>query len=697
MKYFAILVSLCFFLATSAFAITTDAVKRLQSQLNYLGYNAGSVDGQYGKKTENALKEFSAQNGYKIDHFDEVALNVINNHFVDIGYDIYALLLEDDHLKNSELLKAKLPTDPRVIKDYDRFFQYRTERIPYEYSYYENWLWKEQGSDGQLLNKENCYKKLLGFEAPTTPTPRERDLTDCQNSFLTYAATDFINGRSLYAKLFLEMARSKPDNWIYKASNSRDNNPNFYHLPGIMATFYTFYAANKEFLGYSIDEQLEVETYFKRKAFSETFHRDGDGKTELCPFRNPMQLDKKIHATDNCGSVRLRFAAGELALAIVTQDTALWLKGLWDLDYALSMVNDEGFFVPLSAKGCRALGYSYDTSRLFSLNVEMLKLADFDLLGYRTRQGKTVSDAYEMLFKQYDDITISNHIAIKGIGAARCGRKPYKTHKEFLLQQFGTKTDGSLNDEWVPNMERFINWSIRFVSEERPEWLTSLNLSDIEVDPFIGNYFTVHPFEFYNANVLEEFDSVWHARTTDEEIKIQVLEAPTFENYELQKGIYYTNVQDINIRPYLNKTKVTYLTKRTLILSGDFGFGHNKAEFQEWVDVLVDRDAKEIINAKISWITEKSSKRPLSYFHAILPEAQRRCGKFEEIADDSVPFIVVSSSGAEVAKQNCYTSVFRENLKKPAFERYKQLSAASRNILEMLIQQHTSWPLIHKP
>ena len=147
MKYFAILVSLCFFLATSAFAITTDAVKRLQSQLNYLGYNAGSVDGQYGKKTENALKEFSAQNGYKIDHFDEVALNVINNHFVDIGYDIYALLLEDDHLKNSELLKAKLPTDPRVIKDYDRFFQYRTERIPYEYSYYENWLWKEQGSD----------------------------------------------------------------------------------------------------------------------------------------------------------------------------------------------------------------------------------------------------------------------------------------------------------------------------------------------------------------------------------------------------------------------------------------------------------------------------------------------------------------------------------------------------------------------
>ena len=225
-----------------------------------------------------------------------------------------------------------------------------------------------------------------------------------------------------------------------------------------------------------------------------------------------MSLNKRIHMVNNCGSVRLRFAAGELALAIVTQDDALWKKGLWDLDYALSMTNDEGFFVPLSAKGCRALGYTWSTSRLFSLNVEMLKLAGFDLLDYKMRHGKTISQAYEMLFKQYEDITISNHIAKKGIGADSCGKRPYKTHKEFLFQEFGKLDDGSLNDEWVPGFGRFVNWSIRFVSEKHPEWIKANTLREVETQPGIGNYFTVTAFEIYNANVLSEPKSIWLER-----------------------------------------------------------------------------------------------------------------------------------------------------------------------------------------
>ena len=111
--------------------------------------------------------------------------------------------------------------------------------------------------------------------------------------------------------------------------------------------------------------------------------------------------------------------------------------------------------------GCKALGYTYETSRLFSLNVEILKLAGYNLLDYKTRHGKTISQAYEMLFKQYEDITISNHIAKKSIGSSSCGNTPYKTHNEFLVQEFG-----SVDDEWVPGTDRFINWSIRYVSEK---------------------------------------------------------------------------------------------------------------------------------------------------------------------------------------------------------------------------------------
>ena len=65
----------------------------------------------------------------------------------------------------------------------------------------------------------------------------------------------------------------------------------------------------------------------RKKHLHERFNLDGDRRTSLCPITSPMSLNKRVHMPNNCGSVRLRFAAGELALAIVTQDEALWKKG----------------------------------------------------------------------------------------------------------------------------------------------------------------------------------------------------------------------------------------------------------------------------------------------------------------------------------------------------------------------------------
>ena len=56
MRAFVLFFSLLSALATHCAAVTFDEVKRLQSQLNYLGFDAGSVDGRYGKRTEKALQ-----------------------------------------------------------------------------------------------------------------------------------------------------------------------------------------------------------------------------------------------------------------------------------------------------------------------------------------------------------------------------------------------------------------------------------------------------------------------------------------------------------------------------------------------------------------------------------------------------------------------------------------------------------------
>ena len=497
--------------------VHADNVLLAQELLTKLGYTPGPIDGSYGAKTKYALENFYASQNKKFD--GELSSNEITSlkkSMQNSNFSFEALKMMDDHVAQSELLTVSLPKSNLVIKDYKRFRDYRLNHYKNNYSF-TNWLWKEKGSSGKILDKSYCYETLAKFLIPSTPVDSfkgrsETDFTHCQNSFLTFGVMDFNASFKMYQKLFLEMATSEKDHWVYRRSNVKNSNPTFYHLGGVIATFYMYYAVNYEAFNYTQKQRNIIENYFKKKAFAERFNLDGDGRTSLCPIKKPMSLNKRVHITNNCGSVRLRFAAGELALAIVTQDEALWKKALWDLDYALSMTNDEGFFVPLSAKGCKALGYTYDTSRLFSLNVEILKLAGYNLLDYKTRHGKTISEAYEMLFKQYEDITISNHIAKKAIGADSCGKKPFKTHNEFLIQEFGTLDDGTLNAEWVPGFGRFINWSIRFTSEKHPEWIKASSLRKVETDPFIGNYHTLTAFEIYNANVMSEPKSIWKSK-----------------------------------------------------------------------------------------------------------------------------------------------------------------------------------------
>ena len=426
----------------------------------------------------------------------------------------------DDHVKQSALLKVPLPQDNRIIKDYERYKNYRTNILANDYSFTNN-MWKQESHAGKILTKDLCMDIIADFKVPTTPKPEFDNFINCLTDLMNNAVVNFDDGIKTYRKLLLRIANSQDDKWTYKDSGSKDFNPRDYQLWGVLSPLTIFYAVNIDALNYTDKENAIIQQYLKKKAMIERFDRDGDGRIK-CNITDPMNFWRQKHSTNNCGSVRLRVAPAQLALAIIMQDEELWAKGLWDLDYTLSMIEEEGYFVPLSAKGCAALGYTWDTSKLFSLNLEMLQLAGFNLLDYKTRHGKTVADAYEMLFKQYEDITISNHIAKKGFGANHCGIKPYKTHKEFFAMEFGVKAkevDEIIEDNKVrgnrarivvPTDENYINWSIRFVSEKHPEWIADKrSLEEIKVHPFLSQYLHIQPFEIFNANIMSENSNIW--------------------------------------------------------------------------------------------------------------------------------------------------------------------------------------------
>jgi hypothetical protein len=619
----------------------------------------------------------------------------------------------DDHVIQSELLKVPLPTDNKVIKDYQRYKDYRKNILAKNY-HFTNYLWKEK-VDGLALTKEVCMTILTEFKIPTTPTIEEQQFKRCDAAFETYAVLNFEDGIKLYEELILAIASAKPDNWIYKDSGKNDFNPRDYNLWGVLSTYLMFYAVNYDQFDYTVDERQIINNYFKSKAMIERLDRAGDrSRTSLCPIKDPMKMTARYTKTNNCGSVRFRFAPAELALAVVMQDEDLWAKGLWDLDYTLSMIEKEGFFVPHSAKGCKALGYTWDTSKLLSLNVEMLKLADFNLLDYKTRHGKTIAEAYEMLFKQYEDITISNHIAKKGVGSASCGTKPYKTHEEFLILEF----DPILNPSQTPDpaklskayetgqarvYEDFLNWSIRFVSEKHPEWLNDTpTLNKVRVHEWLGAYFKVQAFEIFNANVMSESDNIWEEKEKQFESQKYAIRKEATSKLSIFKisGEPFEETFDLNLdlidfieieprnKPNMVKDFQLYKTNLNGILQSRSDSA-KKINLQTVVYKMADnsQDYPNPIPLNEQRLVILSVK--LMGHHSALFD---KCGNVSSngsplpglISANWTNFIIKTDDIDSAKDQQCYYDYFKEANDEEAFELFQAVLAGTKSILYYL-------------
>ena len=600
----------------------------------------------------------------------------------------------DDHVKQSELLKVPLPSDNRVIKDYERFKDFRKNHLANNWRH-KDYLWKEEVSKGQILTKDVCMKILAEFKLPKTGAKDKGIFQKCSRSFSDYAVINFDDGIQLYKELILKIATAKKDKWIYKDSGKDDFNPRDYELWGTLSPITMFYAVNYEEFNFTKEEHEAIQQYIKNKAMIDRLDRDGNrSRTALCNITNPMNFWRHKHKVNNCGSVRLRFAAAELALAIVMQDQELWAKGLWDLDYTLSMIEEEGFFVPLSAKGCRTLGYTWDTSKLFSLNVEMLKLADFNLLDYKTRHGKTVAEAYEMLFKQYEDITISNHIAKKGVGANSCGIKPYKTHEEFVIEEFGSDDPDrialAVKEGWFShNHEDWMNWSIRFVSERHPEWLKDkYTLRDIKVLKEMSTYYFVQAIEIFNANVMSESHSIWHEKLKGfEQKQIETIsELSIFESEGGTFNLALDKVEFIETKPSELERDKKYLQPYQLhkaFIHGSLIKKKGRIYFSTLVFKLGDtQDQRLVIHV------DDETVEPLKRHSDSL---QKKCGLGEDHDGAKLlnkwgwlSFISKTNDMEKAQNQQCHYDYFKEADDKQAWELFQTVLGGTNSILDYL-------------
>ena len=500
----------------------------------------------------------------------------------------------------------------------------------------------------------------------------------------------------MHGEIILNIATSEKDNWVYKNSGKDNFNPRDYQLWGVLSPLVTFYAVNYDQFNFTEDQHKTIQNYFKDKAMVERLDRDGNSRPKLCPIKNPMKLNKKKHKIDNCGTVRLRFASAELALAIVMQDKELWSKGLWDLDYVLSMVGKEGYFIPTAAKGCKALGYSISTSQLFSTNVELLNLAKFNLLDYKTRHGKTLSEAYEQLFKIYDDITLIKHIAKKGVGAVSCGTKPFKTHMEHVIYERGSLENyqQDLKLGRIPDQQYYINWSIRFVTEKHPEWVEDkFSPHEVKVFPFHGSYYHIQPIEIFNANIMSEGDNFWTKKLSekpkDHEKKFRYHEFKIFNN--IVGGIFKLKSNNVkfasNTNPIKPKKQNDHQLYKAFIKGNLITKDNKNVKFNEamvYQDKLGEKSSK-ILSIYIGKNPDEDAIMPL-FRHR--ENIQKKCGTLfmglNFIEGGWMNFVSETNNVNFAENQQCIHNYFSASNDAESFELFEAILAGTDSILKYL-------------
>jgi len=627
--------------------------------------------------------------------------NFTNSIASEVIYADEAKEMMDDHVKSSELLKVPLPKINRIIKDYQRYKDYRTNVMANNW-HYTSYVWKEE-LGGKILTKDLCTSVIIEFKVPTTPTMQEEVFKRCIDALMDYALIDFEGGIKLYEKIIFNIATADKDKWVYKKSGKDEFNPRDYNLWGVLSPIITFYAVNYDQFNYTEDQHKTIQNYFKEKAMVERFARDGNrSRTKLCPIYNPMKLSGKRHKVGNCGSVRFRFASAELALAILMQDKELWAKGLWDLDYNLSMISKEGYYVNHVGKGCMALGYSYDTSKLISTNVELLNLANFNLLDYKTRHGKTIAEAYEQLFKIYEDITLVKHIAKKGIGAASCGRKPFKTHKEHIIWEFGGKKgyEDALEENWIRNKDDYINWSIRFVSEKHPEWLDGkFTPHEIKVYPWLSQYYHIQAFEIFNANIMSEGENLWTKKLSEKpkdfEKQIAKLEVDetvseikeeNFSIFNFENGIFKLKSNNVNFTSNTNPIKPKRQKEDQLyksIIKGNLTNTENKKVILDEALVYKMRFQTDD-QMLVVYIGEEPGQDAIMPLFRHRENIQSKCGTRLLNQWGWMSFISETDNEKFASNQQCIHDYFLEIDDVESFEFFEAMLSGSNSILSYL-------------
>ena len=363
---------------------------------------------------------------------------------------------------------------------------------------------------GTFLDWDSCimYAKYRQFFGNTLKKTPDRNTTLLKNYLLYYSSTD-----------------------SFKLQQG-DNHYSYWKILSMLAQMY---AVEKNHLGLSNKEIKMINDWFVSRATVDLMDIKLQAKRGRCKIPNEYDEEDvirtaKIYASgnaepifkgktkyrgaDDCGTISNAHTVTRLLIGLITNNQELFDKGIVDLKYLMTFIDDNGVYVPYAYRGGLAISYSKEFLFYFSVFAEIFHTLGINFYEISIPSGIKIKDAFDFHYTIWDDVVPEAIIKYAKLNFGN------KTHDwtELLKPKKERKTDG-LGIYFPGWKETMIRLSIRYVKTYRKDLYEKFGdevyrktLGYREQTPFGANHaLNLHAviranerYEGYNKKIEEE-------------------------------------------------------------------------------------------------------------------------------------------------------------------------------------------------
>ncbi len=478
-----------FALALSMFATTaiSGTIEEAQRMLNVLGYNAGPVDGLYGKKTKDALSDFYESQNKQFDNkLDQNELTDLEN-ASKVYFSSKLKRKKSKHLQHANYSRhiatpyrdLKVYENFRLIDDFNSFMKFHYDNLKGEMPDHQGVF----NYRAQSIDFEFCVPDFISTTSNNSSRSGAHEIQNVTAYCGNMISQRFLNnpnkGIENYRKILLGWLKNgiieNPNVFGKKLSNSLMNQwP--YAISSNVPNILTHYALYHKLYGLDQFTHQSVirmgEAFFESWDYYPLLTRNGTYFRRVCNLKSSIKV--VVGTNDHCGSFNARMATGGIYFGLEFKNQIAFDTGVRHLEVMLATFNKDAIYMAQMNRGICAIGYMKQFPPHFELiHHAFQKAFGIDFINTKNINGITPSVAYAKLWEiAHDPLQVVKYW--NGFDQMNCTSNG--KNMNMMIAQL-KKYPNSYRDFWNGfNLEDYVLSSPTFARQKFPKkWKTLHN------------------------------------------------------------------------------------------------------------------------------------------------------------------------------------------------------------------------------